>query len=90
MQAALGVGILWDPALHWHVLGTWDQRGPKVCPVPISNAGIAGEWHPKAVKWNEYLETGSSLAFLPPLTTFLLLTQTIFVFYFLKYIYLYI
>lgn len=42
------------------------------------------------MKWNECLGTGSSLSFLPLLTTFLLLTQTIFVFYFLKYIYMYI
>lgn len=83
-------GIQLCTGMSWELGIKGGSGSPKVCPVPISNAGIAGEWHPKAVKWNEYLETGSSLAFLPPLTTFLLLTQTIFVFYFLKYIYLYI
>lgn len=66
------------------------QEAPKSVLSPSAMQELQESWHPKTVKWNEYLETGSSLAFLPPLTTFLLLTQTIFVFYFLKYIYLYI
>lgn len=66
------------------------QEVPKSVLSPSAMRELQGDCHSKPVKWNEYLGTGSSLAFLPPLTAFLLLTQTIFVFYFLKYIYTYI
>lgn len=55
---------------------------------PSAMRELQGECNSKPLKWNEFFETGSSLSFLPPLTTFLLLTQTNFVFYFLKYIYM--
>lgn len=66
------------------------QKVPKSVLSPSAMRELQGGCHSKPVKWNERLGTGSSLAFLPPLTTFLLLTQTIFVFYFLKYTSMYI